>query len=445
MNMARIRAFLTITVLTVVVTAPLAGAVPITLDYNGFNPGTDVNVFTNESLATGLVATHAAAVAGDTETTFVFDLPAADTYRIDLWGNSGGSSARPGYYIEFVFDGTDIDSVGTGSDKITGFSPNDTTLTLWTVPLYIDPNGFNPPADNPDGYKLVSSRSTTVIPLAGGNETFANGGRVVTNVNNMEYKITYSGLDAMGTTFSLTGGVVGEKDDLLDEGTTTDSSGNESGDTHQLVRLDPKEINIDFNGLSHAVGLEDSRNRIRLGPNPIPAEFNGTVDLLHYSYEFDYARHSVMSFSVDASGNIPPITDDRATSSGNTITFNTTGVAFDVGGDENWALHAKSSAGNSNTSTLLSGLDGNQVLTLGPAIGGVYYPTGLAGADSSEPRDAFKVDYDSGSDSYSLTKYDELGNADPGHQSITLYHNGNENVVVSIYTPPPEGTVFMVR
>jgi hypothetical protein len=452
--MSRVRAYLLLTALAFVLTASPGVAVNITLDYNGFNPGTDVTVFKTSTGIGTPIATHAAAVAGDTETTFVFDLTDAAEYAIDLWGNVGSSSTRSSHRISFYFDGTDIDSVNHGGSgptiKVTGFTPNTTTLTLNTVPLYIDPDGFDPPDDNPDGYIVQGEVGTSGRITLDDTKTFENGGRAVSLVNGIRYMIHYfNDRDSLGQQFVLRSGLVQEEVGLVDEGTTTDASGNESGSTHQLVRLNVTSINIDLNGLSHGVALGDNDYASYPFHN-LPAGFNGSTEVLihtdfgHTGYKFEYTiRLSRPAFDVDASGNIIELNDDRMTTNGNSITFNTTEVEIDVPTETTWHLNTQASPTNPNKSSLGS-WTGDQTLTLSPiddGDGGTYH---ILGASTTDARNSFRIVYD-GPGSYSLTTWSDAGGTTilEDQQSITLF-NGTTLTIVPQSTAG-EGAVVIIR
>jgi len=436
-------------------TGVIAQGATITLDYNGFNPGTDVTVFkTSVGIGTP-VATQVAAVAGDSETTFVFTLTDADTYTIDLWGDTSDSSTRASHRITFYFDGTDIDSVGDGGSgagiKVTGFTANDTTLTLNSIPVYIDPDGFNPPDDIPDGYMVQGEvGSSGRITLDGGIETFANGGRATTLVNGIRYMIHYfNDRDSLGNQFILSSGVVSADVGLIDVGSTTDASGNEAGSTHQLVRLNKTSINI-VGSPSHVVELGDG-DSASFPFNKLAADFTGPVEVLihsdfgHTGYKFEYTtRLSRMGFDVDASGDIIELDDDRATASGSTITFNTVGVTIDVASEATvWKLDTQATPNNTNKGSLGT-YTGDQTMTLSPINTGdngaysIYGPSGTA-----EARNSFRIVYDSVADSYSLTTWTDHDGTIilEDQQSITLF----DGPILTIEATVLNGTVITVQ
>lgn len=421
-----------------------ADAAWITLEYNGFNPGTDVMVYDGTS---SLVTNHPGSVAGVTETNFVFELTAPDTYILDVWG--GAIRGRASHRITFDFDGEDIDSIGDGANKVTGFTPNTNALTLYTVPVYIDPDGFNPPDDSPDGYIVQLEYGTSGRITLGDFNTFENGGRAGFVVNGHRYMIHYvNDRDSLGQQFVINNGVVAEEIGLIDEGLTTDADGDESGDTHQLIRLNRTSIHVDLNGLSHGVVLGDADNS-SYPIEAIPAEFDGLAEILihtdfgHTGYKFEYNfRLQRFGFDVDASGNIIELNDVRAFASGNKITFNTTPVKIDVDPGTGYSLEAKPSPANSNFSTLISGLSDDQELTLMPIAdwdSGVYF----LGGSTADARDAFRIVYDSEGERFTLTTWADAAGNEPvtDQESITLL-NGK---IVTILVPPLPGTVLLIR
>lgn len=425
--------------------AAAANAATLTLNYNGFNPGVDVVVYTSTLVA---LTNHPAAVAGDTETSFSFDLTAAGNYIINLWG--GDCATRAGYRIQFVFDGTDIDSLVNGSAMLSGFTANTTTLTLNTVPIYVDPNGFNPPDDSPDGYVVQLEFGTSSRSTLGAFSTYANGGRAGTVVNGgFRYMIHYlaTDRDSLGQQFVINNGVVANEIGLLDEGTTTDAFGDEAGNTHQLVRLNPTSINVDLNGLSHGLVLADGDANAYPIDN-LPAGFNGSAEVLihtdfgHLGYKFDYTRRlQKIAFDVNASGDIIDLNDIRAAAVGNTITFKTVEVEIDVAPSVVFSVLTKDSPINSNTTGITGNLTGDQVLKLLPMTSteiGVYYLGGIA----NDARYTFRIIYDPATRKFSLTTWTNVAGTLPltGQSTITLF----SGAVVTILGPP-KGTVFVVR
>ncbi len=422
--------------------ATVANAATLTLDYNGFNPG--VNVLVCNSALT-VLTNHPAAVAGNSETVFTFNLASAGNYIIDLWG--GACTNRATHRIQFVFDGTDIDSLVNGANMLIGFTPNTTTLTLNTVPVYIDPNGFNPPDDSPDGYIVQIEHGSSGRTTLGDFSTFANGGRAGTVINGgFRYMIHYvDDRDSLGQQFIINNGLVASEVGLLDEGTTTDAFGDEAGDTHQLVRLNPTTINVNLNGLSHGVVLGDADT---YPIDNLPAAFNGSAEVLihtdfgHTGYKFNYTiRLAKISFDVNASGDIIELNDHRATAVGSTITFNTAEVEIDVAPSTVFSVLTKSSPANSNTTGITGNLTGDQVLRLLPINSGdtgVYF----LGGTTTDARNTFRIIYDPATRKFSLTTWTNSAGTLPltGQSTITLF----SGAVVTILGPP-KGTVFVVR
>ncbi len=398
------------------------------------------------SLPRYLVTNHPAAVAGDSETQFNIELTDPGTYTLDLWG--GEIRTRASHRITFVFDGNDIDAIGDGANKLVGFAADATALTLRTVPIYIDPDGFDPPDDSNDGYIVQMEYGTSGRITLADYATFANGGRAGVVINGYHYLIHYyNDRDSLGQQFTINNGVVTEEVGLIDEGLTTDALGGEMGDTHQLVRLNRTSIHINLNGLSHSVVLGDN-DSASFPMHNLPAGYNGSSEVLihtdfgHTGYKFEYTdRLKRMVFDVDASGMIIDLHDPRAFASGYTITFNTALIAIDVPPETAYSVIAKLSPVSANRTPLVAGLVDYQELRLLPIKDidlGVYF----LGGNATDARDAFRIVYDAEDKRFSLTTWSDSAGTLPleGQQSITLAVGYTVRIV-----DPTLQTVILIR
>ena len=429
--------------------ASVAAAATITLDYNGFNPGEEVTL---RSAANAVLNSQAANVAGDTASSFTFDLVESGDYIVDLFGNVANSAGRATHRIRFSYDHTlgQVTSVSDGSDKVLDFVPG-TALTLRTVAVYIDPQGYNPANDNNDGYRVQAEVGSSGRIDLGDSLTHTNTGTSMTLVNGLQYMAQYgTSQNQHRQNFIISGGMIQPNTGLLGEGTTVDESGAPGG-SHQLVRVNRKPITIDTNGLSHAIDVTDDK---RYTLNTLPAGFNGSVDVLAGNPgEYAVFLPRLLTpdqalFDVGEDGGIVGNADDpRYAFSGDTVTLRTVTVRIDVPEDheaDDFDLTIKQAASSANRDVLLADLSGDLDLTLLPLnVDGATAVYLLDGGqhEVADSRDSWLIAYDADTDSFSLTTWtDEQGNEMvTGLQSVTTYNGGYTITLI----PEPASLVLL--
>lgn len=410
---------------------PNARAATITLDYNGFDPGTDVTV--RNSDGSEILYTQAGSVAGNSASTFSFDLTNSGSYVIDLFGNIGGSATRSTHQIKFNFDGTNVTGLTAGNTKVVeNFSTTPgTTLTLKTVDVYVDPASYNPTDDSANGFYIAMDvGSSGRIPM-GAAATPGNDPVAIKLFAGHTYYMQYNPVqNGHRQPFNITaGGVVNTSNNgLVDIGTTVNSTGG-TGSTHQLVRLNVKPITINTNGLSHELTHTERAGTSATSPgytlNKLTPGFNGTVNVIagdQGSYRFWLPRYEAtdqINFAVDSSGNVSLTnpSDPRVKEiDGNTITLRTQTITVDVPDDlDTYTLTLKSSktATTSTSTNLIANLQGDVKLTLLPNLESantVYYFTD-AGSTANDARESWKLIYNAMTNSFSITTWaDATGN-----------------------------------